>query len=118
MSDIYIGIGRTIRQLRGEMSQEVLAKKLDVAANTLSRWETGTYKPTPADLDLIARSFRVPITIFFPDQPADDERVKALTSATGGLSDQDFEEVLRYAQFRKARRVLDDSKGSRSKNRK
>jgi transcriptional regulator with XRE-family HTH domain len=115
MSDLYITIGKTIRQLRGEMSQEALAKELDVAPNTLSRWETGTYKPTPADLDLIARSFGVPITIFFPDQPAEDQRVKALTSATGGLDDQDFEEVLRYAQFRRARRVLVGSKGSRSK---
>ena len=115
MSELYIRIGKTIRQLRGEMSQEALAKKLEVAPNTLSRWETGTYKPTPADLAHISRAFGVPIAIFFPDQPTDDQRVKALTSATGGLDDQDFEEVLRYAQFRKARRVLDSSKGTRPK---
>jgi transcriptional regulator with XRE-family HTH domain len=115
MSDLYIRIGKTIRELRGELSQDALAKKLEVAPNTLSRWETGTYKPTPADLDGIARYFGVPITVFFPDQPADDERVKALTSATGGLNEQDFEEVIRYAQFRKARRVLEGAKGTRAK---
>jgi transcriptional regulator with XRE-family HTH domain len=115
MSDLYIRIGKTIRELRGEMSQDALAKKLEVAPNTLSRWETGTYKPSPADLDQISRFFGVPITVFFPEHASEDERVKALTSATGGLNDQDFEEVLRYAQFRKARRVLDSSKGGRPK---
>jgi hypothetical protein len=29
--------------------------------------------------------------------------VSALTSATGGLGDKDFEEVIKYAEFRKAR---------------
>ena len=114
MSDLYASIGKTIRQLRGEQSQEALAKSLGIAPNTLSRWETGTYKPTPADLDLISRHFDVPITVFFPDQK-EDERVKALTSATGGLDEDDFAEVLRYAQFRKVRRALEQPKAKRPK---
>lgn len=117
MSDLYARIGRTIRELRGEVSQESLAKSLNVAANTLSRWETGTYKPTPADLDAIARHFAVPITVFFPDQQAEDERVRMLTSATGGLTKQDLEEVIKYAQFRKARQAIEreQAKPKRSK---
>lgn len=115
MSDIYAGIGKKIRELRGEVSQEALARELKIAPNTLSRWETGTYKPTAEDLDAISRYFGVPITVFFPGQKEEDPRVKALTSATGGLNKQDFDEVLRYAEFRKARRVLEESKGRRSK---
>ena len=106
MSDIYKAIGQKIRELRGALSQEALATHLKIAPNTLSRWETGTYKPTAEDLDKLARFFKVPITVFFPNQIDSDERIEALTSATGGLSEKDFEEVIRYAEFRKARQIL------------
>src|SRR5262249_19564936 len=108
MPDIYEQIGQKIRELRdawpkGRLSQEALANELKIASNTVSRWETGTYKPTPEDLDKLARFFKVSITVFFPNLENDDERVAALTSATGGLNDRDFEEVVRYAEFRKVR---------------
>src|ERR1700726_679080 len=108
MTTLYEHIGHKIRELRtaypkGALSQEALAEKLKVAANTVSRWETGKYKPTPEDLDSLSRFFSVPIATFFPNLTSDDSRVTALTSATGGLTDKDFEEVLRYAEFRKAR---------------
>ena len=115
MTTLYDHIGHKIRQLRtqypkGALSQEGLADKLKIAANTVSRWETGKYKPTPKDLDVLARFFSVPITTFFPDLEADDARITALTSATGGLEDKDFEEVIRYAEFRKARRAMENAK--------
>ena len=120
MPSLYEHIGHRIRELRvaypkGTLSQEALAAKLNVAANTVSRWETGKYKPTPKDLDSLSRFFAVPITTFFPGLKGDDARAIALTSATGGLEDKDFEEVLRYAEFRKARRALEGAKRSRSK---
>lgn len=110
MPNLYEQIGQKIRELRGKLSQEALAAKLHVAANTVSRWETNTYKPTPEDLDKLARFFSVPITVFFPTAEGDDSRVVALTSATGGLNKKDFEEVIRYAEFRKARRVIEAPK--------
>jgi transcriptional regulator with XRE-family HTH domain len=120
MSNLYQEIGRKIRELRiaypkGSLSQEALAAGLHVAANTVSRWETGTYKPTPEDLDMLARFFEVSIMTFFPNLQADEARVAALTSATGGLSQKDFDEVLRYAEFRKARRAMEHAKRTRSK---
>ena len=115
MPDIYVQIGRKIRELReeypeGKLTQEALADELEVASNTVSRWETGTYKPTPEDLDKLARFFKVSIKVFFPDLQDDDERVAALTSAIGGLSDSDFKEVIRYAEFRKMRQALEGAK--------
>ena len=115
MTTLYDHIGHQIRQLRkkypkGELSQEELAAKLKGAPNTVSRWETGKYKPTPKDLDTLARFFSVSITEFFPDLEPDDARVTALTSATGGLDDKDFDEVIRYAEFRKARRAMENAK--------
>lgn len=109
---IYKHIGEKIRELRMRqtMSQENLASVLGVGSNTISRWETGTYKTTPEDLDKIARFFHVSITVFFPQLEPDSGRLHALTSATGGLNDLDFEEVIRYAEFRKARRALENAK--------
>jgi transcriptional regulator with XRE-family HTH domain len=120
MTNLYEHIGQKIRELRlaypkGTLSQEALAAKLKVAANTVSRWETGKYKPTPHDLDSLARFFSVPITIFFPNLISDDARVTALTSATGGLKKKDFEEVVRYAEFCKVRRALEGAKRSKNK---
>jgi transcriptional regulator with XRE-family HTH domain len=115
MQNFYAQIGQKIRELRGALSQDALGKTLGVPSNTVSRWETGTYKPTAEELDRIARHFKVPITVFFKDQENDNDRVAALTSATGGLNKDDFEEVLKYAQFRKARQALEGNKRPRDK---
>jgi transcriptional regulator with XRE-family HTH domain len=120
MPNLYEHIGTKIRELRtkypkGTLSQEALSGHLKVAPNTVSRWETGTYKPTPEDLDKLSRFFAVPITTFFPDLAADEGRVSALTSATGGLGDKDFEEVIKYAEFRKARLAMEGAKRAKSK---
>ena len=121
MNEFYRQIGTKIRELRlkypkGEMSQDAVAEKLGISSNTVSRWETGTYKPTPEDLDKLARLFEVSITVFFPDLQHDDPRASMLASATGGLSKKDLEEVVRYAEFRKARRAIEGVKRTRSRS--
>jgi transcriptional regulator with XRE-family HTH domain len=120
LPNLYEQIGEKIRELRltyhkGALSQEALAIELGVASNTVSRWETGTYKPTPEDLDKLARFFSVPITVFFRELQGEDARVAALASALGGLNKKDFDEVVRYAEFRKARRALEAGKRKRIK---
>ena len=120
MSQLYKQIGEKIRELRlkpenGAMSQETLGEKLGVASNTVSRWETGTYKPTAEDLDNLSRLFKVSITVFFPALDQENASIAALTSATSGLNREDFEEVLRYAEFRRARGALDGAKRARPK---
>ena len=69
---LYEHIGRKIRELRrtfpdGELSQDDLGKLVNAPANTISRWETGTYKPTAEELDRLARLFKVSILVFFPE---------------------------------------------------
>jgi transcriptional regulator with XRE-family HTH domain len=120
MANIYEYIGQKIRELRqnypsGSLSQEALAEELNKPANTISRWETGKYKLRPEDLEDLARFFKVSITVFFPGEQPDDGRLAALTSATGGLDDKDFQEIVRYAEFRRARRTLDGARRSRKK---
>jgi len=70
-TDIYKQIGDKIRQLRTSLqgkgiSQEDLARAMKTTANTISRWETATYKPSVSDLDRLAKFFGVPLTFFFP----------------------------------------------------
>ena len=107
--DIYKQIGEKIRELRTTLkgkgiSQEDLARAMETTANTVSRWETATYKPSISDLERLARFFGVPVTAFFPQlQPT--SRMNALLSATGGLNDDDLEEVTLYALFRRTRRT-------------
>jgi transcriptional regulator with XRE-family HTH domain len=114
---IYRQIGARIREMRMQqlgkvISQETLAEALKTTPNTVSRWETATYKPSIGDLEKIARYFGVSIAVFFPDiEPGD--RLQALMSATGDLDDNDLDEVTRYALFRKARKSLEDVKKSK-----
>jgi len=116
MSGIYKAIGEKIRALRTarpDLSQEKLAGALDTTANTVSRWETAAYKPSIGDLEKISLFFSVPITVFFP-QLETDAKLHALLSATGDLDPDDLDEIVRYAEFRRARRHL---KGSRQPRR-
>lgn len=58
-TDIYQQIGERIRELRTSLqgkgiSQEDLARAMKTTANTISRWETATYKPSVSDLENLA----------------------------------------------------------------
>jgi len=114
MPDIYKHIGEQIRELRTSfkgkgISQDDLASEFGTTANTISRWETATYKPSVMELEKLARFFAVPIAVFFP-QAQITPQINALLSATGDLDDDDLEEVTRYAQFRKARAEMKKAK--------
>jgi transcriptional regulator with XRE-family HTH domain len=111
--DLFSWIGERIRQLRLEygegrgLSQEALAQGLDVAPNTISRWETATYHPGLEDIERLARFFSVSILTFFPpEQVPEDEEIKALLRAAAKLKKNDLEELRRYAEFRRARSLL------------
>lgn len=108
-------VGHRIKDLRshygaGEgISQDALAKALDVAANTVSRWETGTYRPSLEDLESLSRFFGISVLEFFPpeDVPKND-KVSALLRAASQLSENDLDELRRYAEFRRARGLYAD----------
>ena len=68
--DLLDHVAAKIKDLRvnynsGEgLSQESLAKHLKVAPNTISRWETGMYRPSFKDVEKIARFFGVSMMLF------------------------------------------------------
>jgi transcriptional regulator with XRE-family HTH domain len=109
MTDLYVYIGQKIRELRKHhhgkgVDQEDVAKAARTTANTISRWESATYRPSLKDLEKLSRYFGVSIAVFFPEMK--DSRLQALMSATGDLRDEEFEDLLEYARFRKARQML------------
>ena len=112
--DLLDHVAARIKDLRvsynsGEgLSQEALAAHLKVAPNTISRWETGTYRPSLKDLERISRFFGVPIMSFFPEDMIDDdedENLKALLRTARQLHPADLEELRKYAEFRRARGI-------------
>ena len=112
--DLLDYIAARIRDLRvnynsGEgLSQELLANQLKVTANTISRWETGTYRPSFKDVEKIARFFGVSIMSFIPPEMIDaeeDENLKALLRTARQLHPADLEELQKYAEFRRARSI-------------
>ena len=114
--DLLDHLAAKIRDLRvsynsGEgLSQESLATHLKVAPNTISRWETGIYRPSVTDLERISRFFGVSIISFFPSEMVDqeeDENLKALLRAARQLHPADLEELRKYAEFRRARSIYE-----------
>ena len=114
--DLLDHIAARIRDLRinynnGEgLSQESLATHLKVATNTISRWETGTYRPSVKDMERISRFFGVSIISFFPSDMLDaeeDESLKALLRTARQLHPADLEELRKYAEFRRARSIYE-----------
>ena len=107
-------VGQRIREFRTSygsgagISQQALADALKVASNTVSRWETGTYRPTIDDLEKLARFFGKRILDFFPKEEVQterDEKIDALLRTAKQLNDEDVEELRRYAEYRRARQV-------------
>jgi transcriptional regulator with XRE-family HTH domain len=110
--DLLDHVAAKIRDLRvsynsGEgLSQDSLATHLKVAPNTISRWETGTYRPSLKDLERLSRFFGVSIMAFFPPEMMDeeeDENLRALLRTARQLHAADIEELRKYAEFRRAR---------------
>lgn len=106
-------VAHQIRDLRisynnGEgLSQEALAIQLKVAPNTISRWETGMYRPSLQDLERLARFFGVSMMQFLPSDLPDDEddNLVALLRTARQLHPEDLEELRKYAEFRRARSI-------------
>src|SRR5688500_20385868 len=107
LMDLLDHVAARIKDLRvsynsGEgLSQEALAAHLKIAPNTISRWETGTYRPSLKDLERISRFFGVSMMSFFPEEMVDDdddENLKALLRAAKRTKQSDLVELAKYTE--------------------
>ncbi|MCW7503888.1 helix-turn-helix transcriptional regulator [Leptospira paudalimensis] len=104
-----------IRELRESsfsgkgISQTELAKKLNKTPNTISRWETGEYKPKIEDLYELAKFFKVSILTFLPGDTVGtdkDQKIDMMFRGMAGLSDNELAEVSNYLEFYFAKKQL------------
>ena len=98
--EIYSHIAKQIASMRSahKRTQEQLAASLHVASNTISRWETQTYKPSIADLNKLANYFGVDIAWFLP-QHAPDTRMSRIVHAMHALPESKMDEVVAFCEF-------------------
>jgi transcriptional regulator with XRE-family HTH domain len=125
MASIYEFIGERIKERRegfrkGKLSQEQLAQEMGTTANTISRWETGVYRPSVEDLEKLAKFFDVAVSSFFPSPPPQEypflqsnPLFQSLLSATGKLREKDLQDLIDYAEYRNQRRQQEQAKGKR-----
>jgi transcriptional regulator with XRE-family HTH domain len=123
--DINAYIASKITLLRESMnggrgiSQSELARQLDEKPNTVSRWETGEYKPKPEDLQKMSRIFNVSILSFFPEETVDKStEITALLRSNPNLDETDLEEIKKFAEFRIATKSFLISKKKSGRKRK
>lgn len=100
-------VGQRIREFRTTyggtgISQDALAKALKIATNTVSRWETGVYRPTIDDVTRLANFFGRRSYEFFPEseRPVEsDPRFDNIKRKLNQLNDRDVEAANKYIDF-------------------
>jgi len=110
-------VGQKIKELRSNfgntgISQEELAERLGVTPNTVSRWETATYKPKLQDLDKLAKFFGVSISAFFPSEEKDNTQTALLRAAKAAeeLPESDKKAIKDFIEFKRAQFKMKHSK--------
>ncbi|WP_061254220.1 helix-turn-helix domain-containing protein [Leptospira interrogans] len=79
------------------ISQSELGRQIGENPNTISRWETGEYKPTIVDIWNLSRFFKVPISIFFNRNENSNELRSIIHK---NLTKKDIEEIRNFIQFK------------------
>ena len=104
--EAYVAMGARLRQAREYLglSQEAVAEALGVPRASVSAMESGRRKVSSLELRDLARIYKRPLDWFYASgvEPiAEDETVSALFRATKNLTQEDKEQVLRFAEFLK-----------------
>lgn len=85
-----------------ELSQDEVAKALDLPRSAISLIETGQRKVEAMELKKLSEIYQRPIGHFTGETPAEPqvpETVQHLARAAAKLTDKDREELLRFAEF-------------------
>ena len=107
-------LGNRLKEAREylELSQDEVARVLNLPRTAISLMETGTRKVEAIELKKLAEIYEQPIS-FFTGEPGTatapvPEAVQHLARTAAKLSDRDREELLRFAQFLQTRPVVGD----------
>lgn len=96
----------TSREARG-WTQDQLAEAAGIHRVTLAKYESGKVEPGSKTLARISSALGVSMDYLTKEgaerpKPTDEDIMFALTDGEGGLTDEDFEDVKRYARFIRA----------------
>lgn len=102
------GLGSRLKEAREYLglSQDEVAKALDLPRSAVSLMETGQRKVDAIELKRLAEIYQRPIAFFTGEagEPAPvPETVQHLARTAAKLTDRDREELLQFAQFLQAR---------------
>lgn len=98
-------LGRRVREAREYLglSQEFVAAHAGLAASSLAAIELGRRDATPDQIERLFRLLKIPPAALEAEDggsaPPPDPTVRALFRAARSLSDQDREQVVRFAEF-------------------
>jgi transcriptional regulator with XRE-family HTH domain len=82
------------------LSQEDVAVALGISRPAVTHIEAGTRKVEAVELDKLSQLYGKTVQYFLTgESQVQDTRVTFLARATHGLSDRDFEELGRFAEF-------------------
>lgn len=102
----YESLGSRLKEAREYLglSQEFVAERLSVPRASISAIETGRRKVSSLELRDLARLYKRPLSHFLGEssEEADDiqdETAGALFRTTRNLSEEDKQQVLKFAQF-------------------
>src|SRR5437660_2022323 len=100
-------LGTRLKEAREylELSQDEVAKILKVPRSAISLMEAGQRKVDAIELQKLAEIYQRPIRFFISEAASAPipEVVQHLARAASKLTDQDKEELLRFAEFLQAR---------------
>ena len=94
--------GKRIRESRVDigMTQEDLGNRMGVGKSTISEWESGKRKPDIDAIILMAKILQVPVSYLGEFGTTTDEEIKfALFGAENGITDEQYDEVKRFARY-------------------
>lgn len=95
-------LGNRLRESREYLglSQEFVAEHLGIPRASISAMENGKRKVSSLELKQLARIYKQPLSYFLGgDEIPTDATFNALYRTAKDLSEQDREQVLRFAQF-------------------
>ena len=95
---------KAAREYRG-LSQDEVARHIGVSRSAISLMESGTRRVSAAELSQLAGLYKATMESLTGDGPGDDETVSMVARAAADLSEKDRDEVLRFAEFLRARSV-------------
>ncbi len=108
MSDDRTELGTRLKEAREylDLSQDEVAKALNVPRSAISLMETGQRKVEVLELKRLSEIYQRPLSFFtgeIGEGASVPESVQHLARAAAKLTDRDREELLRFAEFLQSR---------------